>query len=357
MKAMILAAGVGSRLDPITRTTPKPMVPVVGLPVIEHIIHLLAKHGFTDIVCNTHYLADQIESYFAGKTDLGARVSFNREEILLGTAGGLKRVQEQLGFFDSAEPFLVVGGDDLTSVDLSAMLAQHKSNGALATIALTEVEDPSQFGVVVLGENNAIERFVEKPKPGTAPSNLVNMGVYLFSPRILDLIPVGQFYDFGKQVFPQIQEAGEPFFGFQSKEYWRDVGNLREYRDVQGDFFTGEVQLQTGLSNRGDGVWLGENVRIAPDAHIEAPCAIGTGSQIGIGAHVHKGSVLGKHVVVGAGAVIEHSILWDGAQVGDGAHLVRCIVGRDCSIQTNAGVFDGVIVQPKALQIAQTLEK
>ncbi|BCM89837.1 UTP--glucose-1-phosphate uridylyltransferase [Abditibacteriota bacterium] len=357
MKAMILAAGVGSRLDPITRTTPKPMVPVLGLPVIEHIIRLLEQHGFDEIICNTHYLAEQIESYFAHKTDLKAKVSFNREEKLLGTAGGLKRVQDQLGLFTGDEPFLVVGGDDLTSVDLSAMLAAHREKGALATIALTEVEDPSQFGVVVLGENDAIERFVEKPKPGTAPSNLVNMGVYLFSPRILDKIPSGEFYDFGKQVFPQIQEAGEPFFGFKSREYWRDVGNLREYRDVQGDFFTGEVALQTGLTDRGDGVWLGENVQIAPDAKIEAPCAIGAHSQIGTDAQISGGSVLGQGVMVGAGAIVENSILWDGAQIGDGAHLVRCIVGRDCSIQSNAGVFDAVIVPSKVIQVAETLEK
>lgn len=354
---MILAAGVGSRLDPITRTTPKPMVPVLGLPVIEHIIRLLEQHGFDDIICNTHYLAEQIETYFAHKTDLKAKVSFNREEKLQGTAGGLKRVQDHLNFFSGDEPFLVVGGDDLTSVDLSAMLAAHREKGAIATIALTEVEDPSQFGVVVLGENDKIERFVEKPKPGTAPSNLVNMGVYLFSPKILEKIPSGEFYDFGKQVFPQIQEAGEPFFGFRSREYWRDVGNLREYRDVQGDFFTGEVKLQTGLTDRGDGVWLGENVQIAPDAKIEAPCAIGANSLIGTEAHISKGSVLGRGVMVGAGASVEHSILWDGAQIGDGAHLVRCIVGRDCSVQSNAGVFDGVIVPPTVIEVAQTLEK
>ena len=357
MKAMILAAGVGSRLDPITRTTPKPMVPVVGLPVIEHIVRLLEKHGFDDIICNTHYLAEQIEDYFAHKTDLQAKVSFNREEKLLGTAGGLKRVQDERNFFSSDEPFLVVGGDDLTSVDLGAMLAQHREKGALATIALTEVEDPSQFGVVVLGDNNEIQRFVEKPKPGTAPSNLVNMGVYLFDPKILDKIPSGEFYDFGKQVFPQIQEAGEPFFGFKSREYWRDVGNLREYRDVQGDFFTGEVELYTGLTNRGDGVWLGDNVQIAPDAKLEAPCAIGANSQIGTDAQISKGSVLGKGVLIGSGAVVEQSILWDGAQIGDGAHLVRCIVGHDCSVQSNAGVFDAVIVPPKVVQVAQTLEK
>ena len=354
---MILAAGVGSRLAPLTLTTPKPMVPVVGLPVIEHIIHLLAKHGFTDIVCNTHYLADQIETYFARKTDLGARVSFNREEKLLGTAGGLKRVQDQSNFFEGDEPFLVVGGDDLSSVDLSAMLAQHRAKGALATIALTEVEDPSQFGVVVLGEGDRIERFVEKPKPGTAPSNLANMGVYLFSPAILDSIPSGEFYDFGKQVFPQLQAAGAPFFGFKSKEYWRDVGNLREYREVQGDFFSGEAPLETGLTDRGDGVWLGEQVQIAPDARVEVPCASGYGSQIGTNVHIFAGSVLGQHVVVGAGASVEHSILWDGAQVGDGAHLVRCIIGRDCSIQSNAGVFDAVVVLPDAIEVAQTLEK
>ena len=341
---MILAAGVGSRLDPLTRNVPKPMVPVINQPVMEHIINLLAQHGFTDIICNTHYLAEQIELYFNDGKSLGVNMTFNRETELLGTAGGLKRVQDQLGFFDDDEPFLVVGGDDLTSVDLTAMLQFHRDNNALATLALTTVDDPSQFGVVVLN-GEKIERFVEKPKPGTAPSNLVNMGVYLLSPKIFDYIPSGKFYDFGKEVFPAIQEAGEPFFGFQTQDYWRDVGNLREYREVQDDFFNKLVELQTNVKDNGNGLYIGENVQIDASATLQAPCVIGAGSVIQAGATISPHSVLGEGVFVGEGATIERSILWARAHVGAGSHLSGCIVGFDCQVSTNAAIFGGTIIQ------------
>ena len=345
MKAMILAAGVGSRLDPLTRNVPKPMVPVINQPVMEHIINLLAQHGFTDIICNTHYLAEQIELYFNDGQSLGVSTTFNREAQLLGTAGGLKRVQDQLGFFDADEPFLVVGGDDLTSVNLTEMLKFHREKGALATLALTEVEDPSQFGVVVLN-GEKIERFVEKPAPGTAPSNLVNMGVYLFSPKILDYIPSGQFYDFGKEVFPAIQAAGEPFFGFKTNDYWRDVGNLREYREVQDDFFHKLVEFKTNVHDNGNGFYIGEGAQIDPSATLEAPCVIGAGAVIEANAKISRYSVLGENVRVGAGATIDHSILWARAHVGAGTHLSQCIVGFDCEVSSNAGIFGATIIQP-----------
>jgi mannose-1-phosphate guanylyltransferase len=342
LKAMILAAGVGSRLDPLTRTVPKPMVPVVNVPVMEHIVRLLAKHGFNDIIANTHYLADHIEDYFASHEIEGVTMTFNREAELLGTAGGLKRVQDQRNFFDS-EPFLVVGGDDLTDIDLSKMLEFHRSNGALATIALTSVEDPSQFGVVVLN-GDKIERFVEKPKPGTAPSNMVNMGVYLFDPKILDYIPSGEFWDFGKNVFPEILEKGETFCGYESKDYWRDVGNLREYRDVQSDFFDDLVVLHTGETHVANGVHLGRDVQIDPTAQIEAPCLIGAGSVVGANAKISSHSVIGQNVKIGANATIEKSILWDGAEVGEGTLVSGTVLGYDSKVESNAGVFGAVIV-------------
>lgn len=340
---MILAAGVGSRLDPLTRNVPKPMVPVVNIPVMEHIVHLLVKHGFTDIIANTHYLADQIEYYFNDGRSMGAHIRFNREEELMGTAGGLKRVAEEFGFFDDDEPFLVVGGDDLTSVDLTKMLEFHRERKSIATLALTTVADPSQFGVVVL-KDERIQRFVEKPKPGTAPSNLVNMGVYLFSPAILDQIPSGRFYDFGKDVFPAIQEAALPFFGYETQDYWRDVGNLREYREVHDDFFEGLVDLQINLTRSDSGVWIGEGTSIDETAVLEGPCVIGSGSIIKAGARITSHSVLGEGVVVGEGAVIERSILWARANVEAGTHISRSIVGFDCSVSTNAGIFGATIV-------------
>lgn len=351
MKAMILAAGVGSRLDPLTRNVPKPMVPVINQPVMNHIVGLLARHGFTDICCNTHYLAEQIESYFEQNPPPGVQMQFNREKELHGTAGGVKRVAEERDFFDD-EPFLVIGGDDLTDVDLTSMLEFHKSSGALATIALTQVSDPSQFGVVVLEDmddpqGGAIKRFVEKPPRGTAPSNLVNTGIYLFQHEILEAIPSGEFYDFGKQVFPGLLEAGKTFVGYKTGEYWRDVGNLREYRECHDDFFKGDLKVESMGEPNSDGSWIGEGCQIHPTAHIEAPCVIGPRCIIGPGATIKENSVLSDDCVIGAGATIAHSILWSRSRVEPGTQLEGCIVGFDSYVYSNAAIFHGTIVSPK----------
>lgn len=347
LKAMILAAGVGSRLDPLTRNVPKPMVPVVNQPVMEHIVNLLVRHGFDEIYCNTHYLGDQIEYYFNDGASLGAKMEFNREEELMGTAGGVKRVADSTNFFNTSEPFLVIGGDDLTSVDLTAMLEFHREKKALATIALSTVSDPSQFGVVVLNEDAAIQRFVEKPAPGTAPSNLVNMGVYLFEPELLNLIPSGQFYDFGKELFPLLLEQGKPFFGYHTTDYWRDVGNLREYRECHDDFFEGALELQLNVPQVGENLWIGEDCRIDPSAKIEGPCVIGPRCVIGPGAHISDKTVLGEGCIIGAGASVSRSVLWARSRVQPETNLVRCIVGFDCHVYSNAGIFDGTIVPPE----------
>ena len=350
MKAMILAAGVGSRLDPLTRNVPKPMVPIVNQPVMEHIVRLLVKHGFTDIVANTHYLADQIEGYFNDGRSLGARMIFNREAELLGTAGGVKRVAEQFDFFDTDETFAVVGGDDLTNIDLSAMLKFHKAKKAVATIGLATVQDPSQFGVVVLGRGGKITRFVEKPAPGTAPSNLVNTGVYLFEPEGLVLIPSGQFYDFGKELFPALLEQKATFGGFSTDDYWRDVGNLREYRESHDDFFSGESTIGINIAQSGDGLWISPDCDIHPTAKIEAPCVIGPRCKVGANAVVEARSVLGESCVIGHDAHVSHSILWARSVVEPHTHLVRSIVGFDCDVRSNAAIFDGTIISPRKAQ-------
>jgi NDP-sugar pyrophosphorylase family protein len=350
---MILAAGVGSRLDPLTRNVPKPMVPIINQPVMEHIVRLLVQHGFTDIVANTHYLGDQIEGYFNDGRSLGANMLFNREAELLGTAGGVKRVADDFKFFDANETFLVTGGDDLTDIDLSAMLRFHKESGAIATIGLASVSDPSQFGVVVLDdmdseEGGKISFFVEKPPAGTAPSNLVNTGVYLFEPEILDLIPGGgEFYDFGKQLFPLLLEQGKPFYGFKTNDYWRDVGNLREYRESHDDFFTGNVGITPNVPQQSEGIWIGENCNIHPSAQIEAPAIIGANCIINANARITGGSVLGDSCVLSEGAVVAHSILWARSHVEPYTHLDGCIIGFDCHVYSNAAIFGGTIVSPK----------
>lgn len=348
MKAMILAAGVGSRLDPLTRKVPKPMVPVVNQPVMEHIVRLLVEHGFNDIYCNTHYLADQIEYYFQDGAEFGANMKFNREQELSGTAGGVKRVAEHTGFFEGSGTFLVIGGDDLTKVNLTEMLEFHRKKGALATIALTTVSDPSQFGVVVLKRGGKIAQFVEKPKPDEAPSNLVNTGVYLFEPEILDLIPSGEFYDFGKQLFPLLLQNAHPFFGYTTQDYWRDVGNLREYRECHDDFFADPNLLEPNVPQVEDGLWMGEGCEIDPSATIEKPCVIAPHCKILAGACVAANSVLGEGCVVGERARISQSVLWARASVEPDTELHRCIVGYDCKVYSDAAIFDGTIISPRS---------
>lgn len=346
MKAMILAAGVGSRLDPLTRNVPKPMVPVVNQPVMEHIIHLLVKHGFDDIYCNTHYLAEHIEGYFGSGEALGAKLQFNREVELSGTAGGVKSVADNKKFFEGSGTFLVIGGDDLTSINLTEMLEFHRKKKALATIALTTVSDPSQFGVVVLKRGGTIAQFVEKPKPDEAPSNLVNTGVYLFEPEILDLIPSGEFYDFGKQLFPLLLQQKREFYGYTTHDYWRDVGNLREYRECHDDFFADTTLMNINVPQVEDGLWIGEDCEIHPSAAIEKPCVIAPRCKIGAGARIEANTVLGEGCTVGAGASVAQSVLWARSTVEPGTHLVRCIVGFDCRVYSDAGIFDGTVVSP-----------
>jgi len=345
---MILAAGVGSRLDPLTRGLPKPLVPILNRPVMEHIARLMVRHGFDDIYSNTHHLAEQIETHFGGGSAIGAHMHFNREQELLGTAGGLKRIAESTGFFNHGGTFLVIGGDDLTDLDLDAMLQFHRASQALATIALSAVDEPSHYGVVVVDDAGKIVRFVEKPPPGTEPSKLVNTGVYLFETAVLDLIPTGTFHDFGKDVFPFLLQQGLPFFGYRTDAYWRDVGNLSEYRECHDDFFEGRLDLDPDAHSADDGVWIGEGCSIDRGAALESPCLIGAGSRIEAGARVGEKSVIGEGCLIAGGTTVSHSILWSGARVEQGTHIVRSLLGHGCSVSSNQAIFDAVIVPPGA---------
>lgn len=341
MRAMILAAGVGSRLDPLTRTVPKPMVPIVNRPVLEHLVELLVRHGCSRVVMNTHYLADQIEGHFGNGERFGVEVVFSREEHLLGTAGGVKRVAEHF-----PETFVVIGGDDLTDVNLSDMFDFHRSHGAMATIGLSVVDDPSQFGVVLLEENGRVRRFVEKPGRGEVFSNKVNAQVYIFEPEVLRFIPEGVPYDFGKQLFPMLLREGCPIYGYEIRSYWCDIGSLSQYRRANLDALNGVISLNCGVPEVETGLWMGEGVRVAPSAEIGRPVVLGAGSIVEAGARVLAHSILGPGSVIEEGAVLRDTILWDHAEVQHGTVLERCVVGRHCRVKSNAAIFDGIVVAP-----------
>jgi mannose-1-phosphate guanylyltransferase/phosphomannomutase len=341
MKAMILAAGVGSRLDPLTRNVPKPMVPIVNRPVMEHIVELLKRHGFNEIMVNLYYLGEQIETHFGDGSRWGVRIHYSKEDRLWGDAGSVKRCEH---FFD--DTFVVIGGDDITDLDLTRLLRYHKEKRAIATIALSLVDDPSEYGIALLNERGRITRFLEKPRGEVIFSNAANTGVYVFEPEIFDLIPRGVTYGFGANLLPLLLEQRRPFYGFLTSSYWKDVGNLRTYQQTHVDAMQGRVSLRIPYPEARKYVWIGSNVKIDPTAEIGYPVIIGNNCEIGPGAKVLEYSVLGDNCVVEDNATVQESILWEGAVVMRDTMLVRCVVGKGCRVKSNAAVFDGVIVDP-----------
>lgn len=342
MKAMILAAGVGSRLDPLTRAIPKPMVPIVNRPVIEHIVHDLKKHGFTEIRINLHYLGDVIQDYLGDGSKFGVQISYAQEDKLWGDAGSVKRSQEFFG----TETFMVVGGDDISDINLSEVVAFHKSKKATSTITLTPVDDPSQFGIVITEPDGRITRFLEKPKGDDVFSNTANTGVYLFEPEVFDLIPADTFYGFGNNVFPQLLAEGKPLYGFLSHAFWKDVGNLQVYRQTNFEALAGKVVLDFPMPQARPGVWIGEGAKIDPSAEIGSPVAIGRNVTVGPGAKLGENTILGDGSIVETKVTLRETILWEGARVSAGTHLERCVVGKNAQVQSNVAIFDANIVDP-----------
>lgn len=341
MRAMILAAGVGSRLDPLTRNVPKPLVPIINRPVMEYLVLLLKQHGFHDIMVNVHYLGDRIADYFGNGAKWGVNIHWSHEDELWGDAGSVKRVQD---FFQN-ETFLVIGGDDLTDMDLTAVVQTHKRKQAKATLALSLVDDPSEYGIVQLDDDSRITRFLEKPK-GEVFSKTANTGVYVFEPGVFDLIPAHTFFLFGKQLFPLMMEQGLPMYGHVTQAYWKDVGNIPIYKQTQRDVLEGHVNALLPLHQAGKNVWKGDNTRIDSSAKISSPVAIGSNVVVEAGATIGANTVIGDNCHIGAGATLQETILWTGATIGANTHLERCIVGQNVQVQTNAAIFDGIIADP-----------
>jgi len=342
MKAMILAAGVGSRLDPLTRNIPKPMVPIVNKPVMEHIVEKLAASGFKEIMVNVHYLGEQIMDYFGDGKKWNVKIHYSPEDRLWGDAGSLKRCES---FFDE-DTFVVVGGDDLTDIDLSRLVRFHNEKKALATIALSLVDDPAEYGIALLNDRGRITRFLEKPKGEVIFSNSANTGVYVFDRHVLELIPKGVSYGFGNNLFPMLLEQKTRFYGYLTSSYWKDVGSMRQYQEAHRDALSGRVEIKIPVPEVKKYVWMGDNVQIDPSAEIGYPVVIGNNCRIEKGAKLLEYSVLADNCVLEEGAVVKQSILWHGACVMRNTMLERCVVGEKCSVKSSAAVFDGVIVDP-----------
>ncbi len=329
MKAMIMAAGVGSRLMPMTREIPKPMIPMGNRPLMEIILEQLKYYGIQDIIANLHYHASVISDHFSEGARMGVHIQYSREKELLGTAGGVKRCQ---WFLD--DTFVIVSGDALTDINLLRLISEHKSNGAIATIALKEVQEVEQFGVVITDDSGRILDFQEKPQRDKARSRLANTGIYIFEPEIFDYIPENSFYDFGKQVFPELVSINAPFYGVTISDYWCDIGNLQAYFSSHRDLLEGKIRIKipSALKSSSDGgrLLIGENVSI--------------GSNVVFSGNV----VIGDGCILNDNAFINNSILWDNVFIGDNIYIDNSIIGSKCNISSGATVNPGAAIPSRS---------
>lgn len=334
MRAMILAGGMSTRLYPLTKQVPKPIVPVVGEPISGHVMRWLSSFGYDEVAINVFYLAELVQDTFGDGSRYGVKLHYLRERELTGSAGALKQME---GWFD--ETFVVVGCDDLTDADLASLVRFHKERGALATIGLLEVDEVDQYGVVILDEHGRITGFQEKPAKGTQKSKLANTGIYVFEPAIFERIPPNTFYDFGKQVFPELVAGGLPFYGMELKgAYWRDIGTPDEYRRATDDVLLDRVQVRGA---RATGVAPG--VVVPSSARIEGAVRVGDRAEIGEGVRIAGPSVIGDRVRVGDGAVLERAIVWNGSTIGARAVVRDTIVGERYVVDEDAVLEDAIV--------------
>jgi mannose-1-phosphate guanylyltransferase len=346
LKAMVLAAGQGTRLFPLTGEVPKPMAPIVDTPIIHHIFDLLARHGIAEVYVNVHYLADALLETYGKETRInGMSVHFLRERELTGTAGGVKHLAKAAFAGDFDETFVVVSGDALTDIDITDLVASHKEKGALATVALRRVYDTSEFGVVEVGTEGNILGFQEKPDPQEAISTLANTGIYVFEPRALSYIPEDTFFDFARDVFPRFFEEEEWFVGYQGNFYWSDIGTLQAYRQAQYDVLSGRVRVKVPGEKRDKSLWVGENAQIHPSAVLEGYIVVGRDAVVGRGVVLSGDVTVGTDCWIRPGATIKRSILLPGASVGDGAYLEDCIVGHGYDVRPGETIRGGALIR------------
>jgi mannose-1-phosphate guanylyltransferase / phosphomannomutase len=339
MKAVVMAGGEGSRLRPLTLGRPKPMVPIVNQPVMSHIIDLLKKHGITDIVVTLQYRAEDIQDLFGDGRNLGVRIRYSVEEIPLGTAGSVKLAEE---LFD--EPFIVISGDALTDFNLSDIIKFHNERKALATLTLTRVPNPLEYGLVIIAEDGRVQQFQEKPSWGEVFSDTVNTGIYVIDPKIFDYMEKGRSYDWSQNIFPMLLDNGDPIYGYVTTGYWSDVGSLHDYMRSNADMLEGKINIEMPGKHIGGRIWVEDDVEIAPDAQLYGPIYLGTGVKIKSGAIVRGPSVIRDFTIVDNRATIDRSLVWRNSYIGERAELRGCIVLRQCSIKARAMIFEGAVL-------------
>ncbi|MGD1907719.1 MAG: sugar phosphate nucleotidyltransferase [Leptolyngbyaceae cyanobacterium] len=350
MKAMILAAGKGTRVRPITYTIPKPMIPILQKPVMEFLLELLRHHGFNQVMVNVSHLANEIEGYFRDGQRFGVELAYSFEGRIVdgklvgeaqGSAGGMRKIQDFYPFFD--DTFVVLCGDALIDLDLTEALRQHKEKGAIATIVMKSVplKQVPSYGVVVTDDEGRIKSFQEKPKVEEALSTDINTGIYIFEPEIFKYIPSGAEFDIGGDLFPKLVADNAPFYGIRMDFEWVDIGKVPDYWQAIQDVLTGQVKLVDIPGHEvKPGVYVGMNVRANWDRiNVEGPVYIGGMAHIEDGATIVGPSMIGPNCCICSNAIVDRSVIFEYSRIGPGVRLVdKLVFGRYCVDKTGASI-------------------
>jgi mannose-1-phosphate guanylyltransferase len=345
MQALILAGGEGTRLRPLTSTVPKPVVPLVDRPFIRFMLDWLRGHGVNDVVMSCGHLASGVRNVLGDGSAFGIALRYVEEPRPLGTGGALKYAEPLLD-----DRFLMLNGDVLTDMDLTTQMAQHEQTGAVATLALTPVEDPSAYGLVRTADDGRIEAFLEKPKPHEIDTNLINAGAYMLEREVLDRIEPGRPTSFEREVFPGLIGAG--LYGFEVSGYWLDIGTPERYLEATHDILEGTVATSLDGELGDDRLGVPADTELAPGAQLLAPTLLGRGCAIAAGARIGRHAVVGDRCRVADSAVVEEAVLHGSVELGAGALVRESIVGEgasigaDCRIEGGSVIGAGAVIAP-----------
>ena len=335
MQAVILVGGQGTRLRPLTSTIPKPVVRLVDRPFISFMLEWLRGHGIDDVIMSCGFLADGVRDVLGDGSELGIRLRFVEEREPLGTAGALKLAEPMLD-----ERFLMLNGDVLTDIDLTAQIAQHERTGARATLSLVAVDDPTAYGVVVLEQDHSVRDFVEKPSSDNAPSNLISAGAYVLEREILGLIAPDRNVSIEREVWPAL--IGNGLYGYPSESYWLDIGTPARY--LQGTFDIIEGNVETAVRGRLGADWLAIAEGAQVHGRVIPPAVLERGVSVAAGARVGSLAVLAEDVTVGAGSTVERAVVLEGTHIGEGCELRDCIVAAGCRIGAGTKITGGAVL-------------
>jgi NDP-sugar pyrophosphorylase family protein len=346
MKAIIIAGGLGTRLRPLTYNMPKPIVPLANKPFVFHQIELLRKFGITEIILNLHYLSDSIREIFDDGKKLGVKIHYSIEEKPLGTAGAVKNAEK---FFDT-NPMIIFNGDILTDINLEKMIKFHNEKKGKVTLALTRVEDPTTYGLIITDENDRVLEFREKPSWEHVTANTINAGIYIVDPSIFKHVPKGKEFSFERQLYPMLLERGEKMYGYITDAYWMDIGDPVKYLKAHHDILSGDVMAVIPGNKISANVWVGDDVNISSSARVRGPALIGSHSRIADDVVLDEFVVLGEGVTVGKGARLKNCVVHAGSVIKEGVKMDGSIVGSGCVIEefsavSGATLADGTVLK------------